>query len=184
MPYKPRGAGRSLLLVALLVAATALLCAASSVRASSVHAVTRAPRRHPGKHRLDRRLATALATQAKIHRAVRAALSQRGVRYRYGGSSPASGFDCSGLVAWAFVRAGVQLPHSSYQLAVKGRRVLRATLRAGDLVFFSGSSHVGIYLGGGRFVHAPHSGTVVRIDSLRVGWYRTTYDGARRVLVY
>jgi cell wall-associated NlpC family hydrolase len=106
------------------------------------------------------------------------------VPYRYGGSSPSYGFDCSGLVEWAFTRAGVHLPHSSYLLAARGRRVFRWTLRPGDLVFFSGGGHVGIYLGKGRFIHAPHSGTVVQIASLHTGWYRVSYAGARRVLAY
>jgi len=182
MLSKPRGAGRSLLLVALL-AATALMCAATSVLASTARAAARAPRSpHPVKHRFDRHTASVARVRERIGRALHAALAQRGVPYRYGGSSPGYGFDCSGLVEWAFAHAGLYLPHSSYRLATEGRRVLRGALRPGDLVFFNSASHVGIYLGGGRFIHAPHSGTVVAIASLRSGWYRYTFAGARRVL--
>jgi cell wall-associated NlpC family hydrolase len=114
-------------------------------------------------------------------KAVRAALSQRGVRYRWGGSAPARGFDCSGLVAWAYSRVGLRLPHSSYALAHLGRRVRRRLLRPGDLVFFHRAGHVGIYVGRGRFVHAPRSGGVVRMARLD-GWYAATYGGARRIV--
>ena len=104
----------------------------------------------------------------------------RGVRYVYGGSSPRSGFDCSGFVRYVYAHFGVSLAHSSYAQFGRGRRIGRKSLRAGDLVFFDGSGHVGIYIGNGRFIHAPHSGTHVRIETLD-GWYRSHFDGARRV---
>jgi Cell wall-associated hydrolases (invasion-associated proteins) len=104
-----------------------------------------------------------------------------GVRYSYGGSSPRAGFDCSGLVAYVYRHFGVTLPHYSASQFGRGRRVGRWALHPGDLVFFNGLSHVGIYLGHGRFIHAPHTGTRVRIASLGEGWYRSTYDGARRI---
>ena len=112
----------------------------------------------------------------------RAALLARdylGVPYRWGGSSP-SGFDCSGLVYFVYGRLGVSLPRVTYSQWSAGRHVLRSELAPGDLVFFYGQSHVGIYIGGGRFIHAPHTGTSVRIDSLS-GWYSSEYDGAVRV---
>ena len=118
---------------------------------------------------------------ARAAKAVRAALSQRGVRYRWGGSAPKSGFDCSGLVAWAYGRVGLRLPHSSYALARLGRGVSRRSLRPGDLLFFHRAGHVGIYVGHGRFVHAPQRGDVVRTARLD-GWYASTYGGARRIL--
>ena len=99
--------------------------------------------------------------------------------YRWGGSSP-SGFDCSGLVYFVYGRLGVSLPRVTYSQWNAGRHVLRSELAPGDLVFFYGQSHVGIYIGGGRFIHAPHTGTSVRIDSLS-GWYSSEYDGAVRV---
>jgi cell wall-associated NlpC family hydrolase len=104
-----------------------------------------------------------------------------GVRYVYGGASPRTGFDCSGLVAYVYRHFGVTLPHYTVSQFSRGRRVARAGLRPGDLVFFNGLSHVGIYVGHGRFVHAPHSGTRVRVASLGDGWYRSTFDGGRRI---
>src|SRR6266581_2524632 len=86
-----------------------------------------------------------------------------GVRYVYGGSSPRTGFDCSGLVAYVYHHFGVSLPHYTVSQFAQGRRVARGALSPGDLVFFNGLSHVGIYVGKGRFVHAPHSGTRVRV---------------------
>lgn len=103
-----------------------------------------------------------------------------GVPYVYGGSSPASGFDCSGFVRYVYGHFGVRLAHSSFALFGTGSRVGRGGLKPGDLVFFHGLGHVGIYIGHGRFIHAPHSGTRVRIDSLG-GWYSSGYDGARRL---
>jgi peptidoglycan DL-endopeptidase CwlO len=107
-----------------------------------------------------------------------------GVRYVYGGSSPRSGFDCSGLVAYVYRHFGVTLPHYTVSQFGRGRRVGRWALHPGDLVFFAGLSHVGIYIGHGRFIHAPHSGTRVRIASLKHGWYRSSYDGARRIAAH
>ena len=104
-----------------------------------------------------------------------------GVRYLYGGTSPASGFDCSGFTRFVFAHFGIVLPHSSGAQFDLGRRVSRSGLEPGDLVFFDGLGHVGLYVGGGRFIHAPHSGTRVEIDSL-AGSYGVGYDGARRVL--
>jgi len=98
-------------------------------------------------------------------RAARIALEYLGTPYSYGGASPA-GFDCSGLVHFAFDRVGTALPHSSYALWEAGRRVPRGDLRAGDLVFFNGLGHVGIAIGGGRYVHAPQSGGVVEVARL------------------
>jgi len=103
-----------------------------------------------------------------------------GVPYRYGGSSPRTGFDCSGFVRYVYGHFGVALAHSSFSDFVRGRRVGRWQLKPGDLVFFDSAGHVGIYVGRGRFIHAPHTGTVVRISTMR-GWYSSRFDGARRV---
>jgi len=103
-----------------------------------------------------------------------------GIRYVYGGSSPRSGFDCSGFVRYVYAHFGVSLPHSSYAQFADGRRVSRRSLRPGDLVFFDGVGHVGLYVGNGRFIHAPHSGTRVQITSL-AGWYSARFSGARRL---
>jgi cell wall-associated NlpC family hydrolase len=109
------------------------------------------------------------------------ALGYQGVPYVWGGASP-SGFDCSGLVMYAYAQVGVSLPHSSYAQYNMGVAVPRDQLEPGDLVFFDGLGHVGLYIGGGMFVHAPHSGTVVQVASLDAGWYAATYVGARRIL--
>jgi cell wall-associated NlpC family hydrolase len=107
------------------------------------------------------------------------AMRYLGVPYRWGGASP-SGFDCSGLVMYAFSQIGISLPHSTYALWNVGVPVSRDQLQAGDLVFFSGLGHMGIYIGGGQFIHAPHTGDVVKISSLS-GYYASAYYGARRV---
>jgi cell wall-associated NlpC family hydrolase len=104
-----------------------------------------------------------------------------GVPYAYGGTSPASGFDCSGFTRYVYEHFGLELPHYSGAQYLLGRDVARGDLVPGDLVFFDGVGHVGLYLGGGMFIHAPHTGTSVSVDSLS-GWYAENYDGARRIL--
>ncbi|HEY0388251.1 MAG TPA: NlpC/P60 family protein [Gaiellales bacterium] len=102
-----------------------------------------------------------------------------GVPYVWGGASP-SGFDCSGLTMYVYAQLGVSLPHNAAAQYGMGSPVPRDALEPGDLVFFDGLGHVGIYVGGGSFIHAPHTGTVVQISSLS-GWYSDNYVGARRV---
>lgn len=109
------------------------------------------------------------------------AMSQLGTPYVWGGAAP-GGFDCSGLVMWAYAQVGVSLPHSTYALFAMGVPVSRDQLQPGDLVFFDAVGHVGIYIGGNEFVHAPHTGDVVRISSLDDPWYAANYVGARRIL--
>jgi cell wall-associated NlpC family hydrolase len=112
-------------------------------------------------------------------RVVAIALRYLGTPYRWAGSS-LSGFDCSGFVMYVYGRLGVGLPHNSAQLWSVGKPVARKDLQPGDIVFFNGPSHVGIYIGRGRFIHSPHAGDVVRVQRLSESWYGTTYDGARR----
>jgi cell wall-associated NlpC family hydrolase len=114
-------------------------------------------------------------------RAAAIALREVGVPYRWGGSSPA-GFDCSGLVYWTYARLGIELPHSSYALYDLGRRVARSGMKPGDLLFFSGLGHVGIYIGRGRMVHAPHSGTRVQVVKLGRSSYGSRLVGVRRII--
>ena len=108
------------------------------------------------------------------------AMQYLGVPYVWGGASP-SGFDCSGLIVYAFAQIGVSLPHSTYALWGMGVPVSQSQLAPGDIVFFSGLGHAGIYAGGGTFVHAPHTGDVVKVSSMS-GWYASSYVGARRIL--
>ena len=115
-------------------------------------------------------------------RAAAIAVKAVGVPYVWGGSSPSSGFDCSGLVYWAYRHFGIELPHSSYALYDQGRRVGRSRMQPGDLLFFSGLGHVGIYIGRGRMVHAPHSGTHVQVVHLNSSSYGARLVGVRRVV--
>ena len=115
-------------------------------------------------------------------RAAKIALKAVGVPYRWGGASPASGFDCSGLVYWAYGKLGVELPHSSYALYDLGRRIRPSRLKAGDLLFFYGLGHVGMYIGHGRMVHAPSSGRLVETVTLRGSNYGSRLVGARRIV--
>jgi peptidoglycan DL-endopeptidase CwlO len=107
------------------------------------------------------------------------AMHYLGVPYVWGGSTP-RGFDCSGLVMYVFAQIGVSVPHSSYSQATMGTPVSMSQLEPGDLVFFTGASHVGIYIGGGQFIHAPHTGDVVKISSLS-GYYASAFYTARRI---
>ena len=107
------------------------------------------------------------------------AMHYLGVPYVWGGSTP-SGFDCSGFVMYVFAQIGVGLPHSSYSQYGMGAPVSMSQLQPGDLVFFAGASHEGIYIGGGQFIHAPHTGDVVKISAL-TGWYASTFAGGRRI---
>jgi cell wall-associated NlpC family hydrolase len=107
------------------------------------------------------------------------AMQYLGVPYVWGGMSP-SGFDCSGLVAYAYAQIGISLPHHAASQFGYGVPVSRDALQPADLVFFNGLGHMGMYIGGGQFIHAPHTGDVVKISSL-TGWYADTYVGARRL---
>jgi cell wall-associated NlpC family hydrolase len=97
--------------------------------------------------------------------AVNAAMTKIGRPYSWGAAGP-DAFDCSGLVVWAFAQAGRSLPHYSYSLMSSGTPVSTSALEPGDLVFFYGGGHVGIYVGGGQFIHAPHTGSYVQVNSL------------------
>jgi cell wall-associated NlpC family hydrolase len=108
-----------------------------------------------------------------------------GVPYRNGGSDP-SGFDCSGLVQWVFARHGTMLPRETKDQYRVGRGVDLRDVQPGDLIFFEtvsrGASHVGIVIGEGRFIHAPNSSGVVRVEPYTANYWIRRYVGARRVI--
>jgi cell wall-associated NlpC family hydrolase len=107
-----------------------------------------------------------------------------GKPYRYGGASPSTGFDCSGLVQWSYAQAGRKLPRSTDDQRALAHRIKVAELRRGDLIFFDQegkkNSHVGIYVGSGEFVHAPSSGKHVRRDRLDAPYWSKHLAEARR----
>lgn len=132
--------------------------------------------------------ASSAATASPVQRdVVRHALGYVGVPYRYGGASPETGFDCSGLV-WRVYRqaAGLRLPRDTYGISRKGIAIPPRELKPGDLVFFNTLkrpySHVGIYLGKSRFVHAPSSGGAVSVARISDRYWRQRFDGARRIV--
>jgi peptidoglycan DL-endopeptidase CwlO len=108
------------------------------------------------------------------------AMRYLGVPYRWGGASP-SGFDCSGFIMYVYAQVGVSLPHNAAAQYGVGVPVSKSDLQPGDLVFFNGLGHNGMYVGGGNFIHSPHTGDVVKISSLSQDWYARTYVGARRI---
>ncbi len=129
----------------------------------------------------DPNAVTTVAPPSHYGGVVGVAMAELGKPYVYATAGPDT-FDCSGLVVYAYAAVGVSLPHSSYALWNAGVYVSQDQLEPGDLVFFDGLGHVGIYIGGGQFIHAPHTGDVVKISNLNEGWYAATYVGARRIL--
>ncbi len=124
--------------------------------------------------------ASVVATSPYGSQVVSIAMSYLGTPYVWGGAAP-GGFDCSGLVMYSFAQIGISLPHSSYAQWNYGVPVPYDELQPGDLVFFDGLGHVGLYIGGGEYVDAPYTGAVVRVDSLSDGWAVSHYSGARRI---
>jgi cell wall-associated NlpC family hydrolase len=122
------------------------------------------------------------APPARYGGVVGIAMQFLGVPYQWGGASPSMGFDCSGFVMYVFAQVGVSLPHQAAAQYGYGVPVSRDQLAAGDIVFFDGLGHDGIYIGDGLFIHSPHTGDAVKISSLDDSWYASTYVGARRIL--
>jgi peptidoglycan DL-endopeptidase CwlO len=122
----------------------------------------------------------AAAPAARYGGVVGIAMRYLGVPYKWGGSSPSTGFDCSGFSKFVFAQIGVTLPHNAAMQFQLGTAVSRSQLQAGDLVFFHGLGHMGIYIGGGQFIHSPRTGDVVKISPLS-GWYSDRFVGARRL---
>jgi cell wall-associated NlpC family hydrolase len=109
-----------------------------------------------------------------------------GTKYQFGGTTP-KGFDCSGFVQWVYGHMGVYLPRTTFEQVHSGVAVKRSQLKPGDLVFFNtendprGPSHEGMYIGGGKFIQAPHTGDVVKISNINDPYYKSTFVTARRV---
>jgi len=161
---------RFLSLPCLMLAAAFLLVGCGSMSGSK-------PSSHPA-HSTSSRLSPGQANDIAIH-----ALSLVGTPYHYGGNTPESGFDCSGLIGYVFHRrTGVVPPRTVAQLNSFGESVSANELRTGDLVMFGGRrpSHAGIYVGEGRFVHAPSSGGTVRLDSLQSHYWSRQRQSFRR----
>ena len=131
-------------------------------------------------------VAAAPAASEKVQALLRRALALLGTPYRWGGTTPDGGFDCSGLVGYVFRTAlGIELPRVSREMATSGELISdRAALTAGDLVFFGKSGrvdHVGIYVGQGNFLHAPRTGRDVTVSTLATGYWGSKFLQARRV---
>ena len=158
------------------------LAAAAQARLSVAHRAQQTQETVVGAIAAAPESLTVSAPPSSFSGAVGAAMAQLGKPYVWGSSGPDS-FDCSGLVVYAFAAVGKSLPgRTTYDLWGAGVPVSRDQLQPGDLVFFNGLGHMGIYIGGDQMVHAPHSGDVVKISSLSESWYASTYMGARRIL--
>lgn len=123
---------------------------------------------------------------ASNHQLANTALNYLGVKYRFGGSAPSSGFDCSGLITYVAEKSlGLKLPRRAEEMARLGESIKRNNLQKGDLVFFNTNgarySHVGIYLGDNKFVHSPRTGSVVRVEDMSIAYWKKRYNGARRL---
>ena len=125
--------------------------------------------------------AIASAPDSRYGAAVGIAMQFLGIPYKWGGASPETGFDCSGFTMYVFAKLGVSLPHHAASQYGMGTPVSKDQLQPGDLVFFNGLGHMGMYIGGGQFIHSPRTGDVVKISSLSDSWYARTWVGARRL---
>ncbi|MGH3049544.1 MAG: C40 family peptidase, partial [Gaiellaceae bacterium] len=114
-----------------------------------------------------------------VPQAAQVALRYLGIKYTWGGASPGTGFDCSGLVMYVYEQLGIALPHQSQSQWNYGVPVSRSQLLPGDLVFYDALSHVAIYIGNGQVVHAPQTGDVVKISAVDAAG--GSYAGARRL---
>lgn len=154
-------------MAAFVTCVTLAACSSTPTRAPTV--------RSEGVSRLD---------AAQAEEVVLQAMAQVGVPYRYGGSDPATGLDCSGLVGYVYMRAaGLPMPRTVSQLQYVGAGVPVDEARAGDLVIFGGvqgGTHAGIYVGQQRFVHAPSTGKSVRLDALTLPYWKARLLGFRR----
>ncbi|MEU6425424.1 C40 family peptidase [Microbispora sp. NPDC046973] len=167
--------------VTVVKTATATKTATKTGTATSAKTAARtaAAKKQTKKHAAKRKISRASLQRVKAQRAVKAAEKQIGDPYRYGATGPGA-FDCSGLVQYAWRKAGVRLPRTTWSIrsAVR-KKVSWGDFKPGDLIFTSGGGHVGMYVGHGKMIHAPHTGTRVRIDKLDA-YRRSTFVGAVR----
>lgn len=177
-------------LIVLLLAIGAGACASTGTVSSGI------PRPRPfpgaalppieagGAGEVDRAGGTEAVSPVDLPAVVRAALDLRGTPYRNGGSDPA-GFDCSGFVQWVYNQHGVRLPREVRDQYGAGEKIDRDEIQPGDLLFFEtvsrGASHVGVAIGGNRFVHAPSSTGVVRVEAYTGSYWAPRFVGARRI---
>jgi len=164
----------------------ARFCSGGALLAALLLSACAGPRVRPPAP-VSRPVSPAPSNPAAANAVLMRAISLIGTPYRWGGNTPESGFDCSGLVNYVFADVlNLKLPRSSRELAAwQGPRIAKDRLATADLVFFGNNnevSHVGIYLGDGRFIHAPSSGGTVRVEQLDARYWTARYSGARRVL--
>ncbi len=124
--------------------------------------------------------------KAKTQEVIINALSLTGIKYKFGGNSPETGFDCSGFVRYVFHNAAnLTLPPTARAISQLGKTVKKDELQPGDLVFFntlkSAFSHVGIYIGDNKFIHAPSAGKTVRVENMQAGYWSSRFNGAQRL---
>ena len=127
------------------------------------------------------------ASDEQMNDLVMYAMSLADTPYRYGGNSANNGFDCSGFVGHVYRHSlGIALPRTSHEISRFGKPASQGDLRPGDLVFYNTQhasfSHVGIYIGDGKFVHSPRSGESVRTEQMQMRYWQARYDGARRII--
>ena len=164
--------------LATLTMLAALAAATAGCAGSRVEPIAEAPRRVIVEPRsADAAVGGAIADVA---------MGMVGTRYLYGGTDPLKGFDCSGLVYYAYEQAGYRVPRTSQELFRAARKISVNDADPGDLMFFQDQtklSHVGIYLGDGKFVHAPKTGSTVRVENAQSTYWTKRFNGARRVEV-
>jgi len=183
---KPLRIGRTLTIPASASSPKAETAASTVARTQATHRLVSPRSAQPARSTVTKRPGDSSQSAAvpTTQRVVRSAMTYRGTRYRRGGTSRV-GFDCSGFTRHVYMKEGISLPHSSRAQSRLGKPVSRGELQVGDLVFFStgrgGISHVGIYIGGGKFIHSSNHGRGVTIDSLDSNYYRARYRCARRV---
>lgn len=177
-------------IISRFAAALLLTCSVGHAIAQEKPAAQSAPQAQTDNSLPDPKVGKGVTTTAdSISSMIDTTLSYLGVRYRWGGNGPsAGGFDCSGLIKKVFGDSlGMNLPRTAAQIARLGEKIDRQNLQPGDLVFFNTLhrtfSHVGIYLGENKFVHAPTTGSTVRIDNITESYWNKRFTGGRRLLL-